>query len=232
MCICVCLYCRGFSLGWDNVQKDVHAKHVTKEHGNRFLLMSQSYAVHHRTPSLQLDDVIVNKAADIPPSTFLPSPKDWDDVRKRMEVIVQRILVDNIPALQEVKATVIQHIAHDHSAEMTERSVIINLGAIDANPASTAGVIDVMTHLHQYVPAGAQEQSVRKVICNGDQLSVERMTHSKRGRIRGPGPRQRLEGLVETPQEFHKEGIMLQVFRFNVLLCYNDVIVCIIIVHR
>ena len=88
-------------------------------------------------------------------------------------------------------------------------SVIINLGAIHADPSSTAGTIDIMEHLHHYVPS--VNEQIHKLICNGDQMSVERMTHAKRGRIRGIGETQRLGGLVEAPGEFHKEGIMLKV---------------------
>jgi hypothetical protein len=37
------------------------------------------------------------------------------------------------------------------------------------------------------------------------------MSHAKRARVGGANKRARLGGLVETPQEFHKEGITLQV---------------------
>ena len=141
--------------------------------------------------------------------TFLPTPQDWDDVRVRMEVLVQRILVENIPALSSVKHRVEAHIKHQFSEEMTKKSTVINIGAIDANPASTAGVIEVMEKLHEYVPS--VNGKLHKIICNGDQLSVERMMHAKPSRVWGCREADRLEGLIETAQEFHKEGIMLDV---------------------
>ena len=56
---------------------------------------------------------------------------------------------------------------------MCQSSVTFNLGVLERNPASTEGVIGIMTHLHQYVPE--VDGRVVAIPCNGDQLSVERM---------------------------------------------------------
>ena len=80
---------------------------------------------------------------------------------------------------------------------------------VEANPASTAGVIRIMEHLHAYVPES--DGSVVPILCSGDGLSVERMLHAKRARANGETKKQQLQGLVETPQEFHKEILLLQV---------------------
>ena len=131
--------------------------------------------------------------------------------QSRMEVIVQRILVKHITALQELSHRVVGHIPHAESEAMSTKSTVVNLGVIEANPASTPGVIEILNHLQQYVPFEDDGSVVRNIVCNGDQLSVERMTHAKRARIRGPSAKARLEGFVETPQEFHREGLMMQV---------------------
>ena len=55
-----------------------------------------AYAVGHRTPSLHKDDTTRIPWADVAPDAFIPTPADWDDARKRMELIVQRILVDQV----------------------------------------------------------------------------------------------------------------------------------------
>jgi hypothetical protein len=90
------VFCRGFSVGWDNVQKNVHRKHQSRDEGNAFILKSMAYAVGHRTPSLQKDDVERSACVDVAPDCFVPSPADWEDARVRMEAIVQRILVDQV----------------------------------------------------------------------------------------------------------------------------------------
>ncbi len=85
-------------------------------------------------------------------------------------IMVQRILVKHVPALASLKLKVVQHVQHRNSAEMAEESCVITIGAIDADPASTAGVITIMEELHHYVPANGAKCS--PIICNGDQLSV------------------------------------------------------------
>ena len=122
---------------------------------------------------------------------------------------MERICVDHIPKLKTLQAHVERHIKHQFTSEMSQESTVVNLGTVSANPASTARVIDIMTNLHKYVPS--KGNGLHTVVCNGDQLSVERMTHCKIARIRGATPLARLDGMVETPQEFHKCGIILQV---------------------
>ena len=168
-----------------------------------------TYAVRHRTASLGKNDELTIPCRRVSPWAYLPSLSDWDDAKDRMEILVQRTLVQHVPALQHIKNRVQQHIPHEYSDEMEEKSYIVNLGAVDANPSTTIGVIEVLQMLHQYVPTN--DQKLHRIICNGDQLSMERRTHAKHSRIRGESMEDRLEGVIETPQEFHKEGLMAQV---------------------
>ncbi len=94
---------------------------------------------------------------------------------------------------------------------MAKKSHVINLGTVEANPASTAGVIDIMNHLNAYVPCSSDGSHIHQLPVNGDQLSVERMTHAKRARALAGSQFDQFAGFVESPQEFHKEGILLQV---------------------
>ena len=98
-----------------------------------------------------------------------------------------------VPHLQHISKYVTHHIPHEHSGEMSQASTVINLGAVDADPASTAGVIDIMRHLHRYVPES--QNTVHNLVCNGDKLSVEQMTHAKCPCIVGNNQVYRLYGL-------------------------------------
>lgn len=125
--------------------------------------------------------------------------------------------------MKPLEKRVAGHSQHPFAKEMSSPSKVFNLGAMEADPSSTGGVIDIMDRLHKYVPlTGGGHPHV--IVCNGDQLSVERMTHAKRARIEAPTERYRLKGLLEAPQEFHREGIMMQV---NIA----DKAVTIILVH-
>jgi len=86
----------------------------------------------------------------------------------------------------------------------------VNIGIIDANPSSTAGVIDVMCRLHEYVPQ-LHDGTLITVPTHGDCGAVERMVDAKRARVADLTSSDRLEGLEPVPQEFHHRGLMIQV---------------------
>ena len=79
-----------------------------------------------------------------------------------------------------------------------------------ANPTSIEGVIEIMEYLHKFIPKDPSGKPMPISMHSGDELSCERMKHSKRARIRAREEVDRLVGIIKTPQEFHKEGLLLQ----------------------
>ena len=86
----------------------------------------------------------------------------------------------------------------------------MNIGIIDENPSTSAGVMAIMTRLMQYVPR-KPDGSYAEVPTHGDCGAVERMVDSLKARIGDHTQGERLECLVPVPQEFHHRGLMLQV---------------------
>ncbi len=171
--------------------------------------MALCFASVHRTETLHLDSDIVLKAADLASESFFPTYEDSDALRDRMATLVQRIVTKHISSLQHLRPHVKDHIRHRFTERMQKPSHIINLGVVDADPSSTAGTIDILQHLSSYVPV--VEDRPHTIPCNGDGLSMERMIHARMARARSPTLCSRFCGLLPTPQEFHKEGILLQV---------------------
>lgn len=87
----------------------------------------------------------------------------------------------------------------------------VSIGIIDENPSTIAGTIAIMEVLHNYVPSTPDYLLFIPIPCHGDQLSVERERDGKRSRAANATGWERLEGLIETPQEFHKDAILYQV---------------------
>ncbi|XP_066264517.1 uncharacterized protein [Branchiostoma lanceolatum] len=199
---------RCYSLTWDNVQMDVHTKHQSGTAQNKFLLWALCFAHLNKVPFPLADRTERIAAVDVDPFAVLPSPEVYHSIRGRMVNIVARIITDNIPPLQCLRDKVTRHIPHQYSQKMKEKSSIVNLGVVAENPSSTEGVIKIMEHLHQFVPES--EGTLCPIMCCGDGLSIERMIHCKRARSNGETAKERLEGLVEGPQEFHKEILLLQ----------------------
>ena len=85
----------------------------------------------------------------------------------------------------------------------------VNIGIINANPSTTAGAIEIMMALSQYVPKVQERLVVLPV--HGDCGAVERMIDAQRARSADLTAIDRLQGLEPVPQEFHHRALMIQV---------------------
>ena len=94
----------------------------------------------------------------------------------------------------------------------------MNIGIIDENPSTTAGVTNIMSRLLQYVPRNADGTHSAMPV-HGDCGAVERMVDSLKTRLADHTEDERLECFVPVPQEFHHRGLMLQVtYRPTILI--------------
>lgn len=85
------------------------------------------------------------------------------------------------------------------------------MGIMQQNPATAKGVVEIMKVLSNYVPVDG-DNNPHSILCNGDQLSVERMVEARQAMAGSRDPIHRLLGLEPSPQEFHKRCILLQVY--------------------
>lgn len=65
-------------------------------------------------------------AIDIPLENFLPAQNDWDFLRRRMTVMVERILTKHIKVLVDYRDVVVQNIPHQYSKYSSKKSNIVN----------------------------------------------------------------------------------------------------------
>lgn len=85
----------------------------------------------------------------------------------------------------------------------------MTIGVLEENPSSIAGVTKILNHLHKYIPETTDGLHI--IPCHGDGLSVERMCDAMRHNSGAATAKERLEGIVPVPQEFHKRMIRLTV---------------------
>jgi hypothetical protein len=175
--------------------------------------MALGYMAVNRVKSLSTNnskEEVVN-AMDLSISTFVPSQKDVDQLRSRMNVIVGRIITRQIKWFHEqCEEFTSPHIVHEYSLQSTWRSVLINLGVFDEDPCSTQGAIGIYEKLQKYVPT--INGVPHKTLVYGDGLSRERGNDAQRARANGLSHMERLQGLEPAAQEFHKEMLLLQDF--------------------
>ncbi|XP_038045920.1 uncharacterized protein LOC119720342 isoform X4 [Patiria miniata] len=172
-----------------------------------YKLQASTFAVRNRVGYDHSLDYTVKRAEEIPLSCFLPSSDDWEGLKQRMCQILERILKDHLPFLKEVECSVSE--THQHSDALSERSQIASLGVIDKNPYSTSGSVRIVESLHQFVPSYGDE-TLYPIVCFGDGLSVVKMIDAKCAKASGVSAADRLEGLVQCPQDFHRRQVLLQ----------------------
>ena len=165
------------SAGWDNVQIEQHKKHQSSEEKNKMYMWAMCFFFTHRIPSLHLDDNLRISCRALFPYSWLLNAEVIDFVRQRCIVVTEQMLVNHVPNLQSLARKVEWHMDHDYSEEMAKKSIVHNISVIEANPSTTSGTIDICSHLQKYCPV--IDGKAFKVPCNVDQMSHERMTHSK-----------------------------------------------------
>ncbi len=67
-----------------------------------------------------------------------------------------------------------------------------------------------MRFIHKYIPT-KEDGSVVRTICSGDGAVYERMKFAQRAVVSQSTPQDKLCGIVQSPGEFHAEGLDLQV---------------------
>ena len=116
----------GFSFCWDNIQKQVTARHATSENTGKFLIWAMSYAVENRVPAKPVFVTHPMLAQDIPLTDLLPSPDDFALLRARLVVIIKRVLVECVPFFSGLD--VVEHIPHEFTDEMGQTSQVVCRG--------------------------------------------------------------------------------------------------------
>ena len=116
-----------FSLCWDNIQKNIKPRNSTTDRTDHFLIWANAYAVKNRitAPDMSPEGTPTKRALHIPLTDILPSPEDVAALRMRLVIIATRILVQCVPFFSSWGSSVLGHIPHDHSDEMTYRSEIV-----------------------------------------------------------------------------------------------------------
>lgn len=123
--LCNMLTFAAFATCWDNVGIESKARHQSRDKTNVIHLYTNAYAVKDRVtstrPMTSTPEKLV-RASDLPLTAFMPSPEDYNSLRQRMEVIVERILVAHVPWLRDYTSYTCTHILHTHSEESALKS--------------------------------------------------------------------------------------------------------------
>ena len=153
----------GYSLTFDNVQFRAKVKHQTTEKKKTFHMFTMMLAAKDRvTPSPESNDYCRN-ADELDVSAYCPIQEDYDLLREDLKLLVQRLLVEIVPFLDECEGVGTTP-PHAHADEMARKSDVVNLGVLDVNPSGTGTTTTVLDHLRQYVPV--KEDKPVNTVCH------------------------------------------------------------------
>ena len=108
-----------YALAIENVQ--LLSRRARREDKEARPVVCSAYAAKNRVSFRRLTNDSVEPASAIPIPWILPSQDDFDSLRRRMKVIVQRILVSNLKCFEDAADAVLDHIPHKYSRQAARR---------------------------------------------------------------------------------------------------------------
>jgi L1 cell adhesion molecule like protein len=219
-----------YKLVGDNLDKYIRPRHEAVDRHSSSVHYFHSFAVRDRCDTSTLEDD--PSLPDISLDSFssdkvLPSAADYNALLENYTIIVARIIQKHIKFFKENIPTIKRHISHVHSVEMSQKSDVVPLGVLFKNETSHEDMIDIMSHLQQYVPTDTTEDEVLNPFTNepfkvhidkfyhilfgGDQLTVERAIGSKKERFNEARGIERLDGLLPVVEDWHAKVAFLKV---------------------
>ena len=111
----------------DNIDKTVKPRYMTVDHQRQSLHYFHAYAALDRVDFQHLSNSApIAQVSSLPNSSFLPNLEDCVALRSNYAVLLARELVRSVPFFKQFAEYVPAHIIHQHSNEMSRRSVVVS----------------------------------------------------------------------------------------------------------
>ena len=117
-----------YSIVFDNINGEKKARDVNDRKSNRHFDFIQGMAVTNRVPYVgNCQDKPQDSILNVGLQKWLVTPAEYNDqLRKPLAIIVQRYLVDHMKFFHDFKDLVVDHIPHEYSNKMAEKSVSVS----------------------------------------------------------------------------------------------------------
>ena len=129
----------------DNWDQRIRVHEMRKDHQNIDCHYFASNLVVERVPCHHLDNISpkgdIRQAANI---DFLLNQEELHHLREEYKIIVGRVLVEFIPELRFLKTVIPNHISHQYSNEMANKSTIIPLPILFKDEKKYDDVVDIL----------------------------------------------------------------------------------------
>ena len=191
-----------FKFWGDNVDKSVHVRDLRSDNQGAMVHMFSLIVGRSRTPAPELTHHgQLSSLAEIPDRFFLPNQTDVAACKGNLVRIVSRTLTRYIKGLSKFSRVVPKHILHQYSQNMSVKSDVFAIDVLMKNEARHKDMIDILSTYQGYL--GAEYDSERRVLCGGDQLTVERQVGAQRHMMCGNTLVDRLGILEPVSEDWH-----------------------------
>lgn len=198
----------------DNVDQKRGVRDPRSDHSGEMLHMYSVLVMKSRLPPADLErSGRVAQVSTLPWSSFVPSRADVEAVKQNLVVLVARLLTEYFKDLTPLSKSVPQHIQHQFTHQMSQKSEVAVMDVLMKNEARHSDMVDIMRTMQGYL--GDEYPAAHRVASGGDQLTCERQTGSQRHLMDGDTPRDRLQLLEPQCEDWHCLVIMLSVSYFT-----------------
>ena len=128
----------------------------------------------------------------------MPLQEDADKIKGNLVTIVSRVLKQYISGLIPLRNSILKHIRHIYTTEMSRKSEVVVLDVFMKNENKHADMIAIMSALQGHLGSNYNEE--RKVLSGGDLLTFE---GEQKHMMCGNTLRERLQILEPVVEDWH-----------------------------
>lgn len=160
----------------DNLDKQCNVRDIRSDHHGQLKHMFSLMAIKARIPPPEpLPDYSPLDLRTESVDHFLPSEEDIKVVESDLEVLVSRVICEYISGLRTLKQSVLEHIPHMYSEEMTQRSQVVVLDVLHKNETKSSDMVQIMREMARYLGKSYKYTS----LSGGDHVTCEREQGAK-----------------------------------------------------
>ena len=194
----------------DNVDRHKDVRDIRSDHHKSLVNMYSLLVVHPRACGPDLSTTgSTSKLIHLQASAFLPTEVDIQEIKMNLTFLAGRIICTYIKCLKHLSGVVPNHILHDYSNAMAEKSDTYFLDVLTKNEAKHADMVEIMQSMQGSL--GEDFPSDKRVLSGGDQLTCERQSCAQRHLMDGDTPRDRLQLVEPVNEDWHALMCFLKV---------------------
>ena len=194
----------------DNVDKRKDVRDIRSNHHHSLVHMYSLLVIRPRAYDSSLSTTgSTENLHKLDASSFLPTAEEINAIKMNLTVLAGRILCAYIKCLNQCAEVVPQHIPHQYSDSMAEKSDTYFLDVLTKNEARHADMVEIMQAMQGYL--GEDFPCDKRVLSGGDQLTCERQACAQRHLMDGDTPRERLQLVEPITEDWHALMCFLKV---------------------